>query len=157
MTSSSGINAPKRAPRRWIFVAIGLLLLLAAGGAYAGWTLAGEPRASTSTSPMPSRPVLNEQAACVLAVPAAADGAKQVLAVAQGEEVDWDKMQKAHDRLKLAAEISEPTMREDINQQVALLSQLLASYRNNTTMTMQLSDFRSSGLRIGNRCMQYAS
>ncbi len=119
--------------------------------------------APPATAPMPSTPslkVLDVRGTCVLLVPVATDGAnavKDLAAAPDGSKVDWPKVQKTHDDLKLIAEVAAPELRDDIGQQAALLSQLLSMKRTGTNMTLNLNDFRTSGLRIGARCAEFAS
>lgn len=111
------------------------------------------PAAST-----PNLKVLDEQATCVLAVPAAQEGLNAVREViADPNKADWAKVQKAHDNLKLIADMADPTMRDDINQQAALLSQLLSLSRTGGKMSFDMDDYKAAGLRLSARCMRYAS
>lgn len=149
-----------------------MLLLLAglvigvgvAGVLFAPKIFAARPSAAPpAQAPMPSSPslkVLDVKGTCVLLVPVAQDGANAVLALAakpDGSTIDWAKVQKTHDDLRLIAEVAAPELRDDIGQQAALLSQLLSMKKTGTNMTLDLDDFRTSGLRIGARCAEFAS
>lgn len=114
--------------------------------------------------PMPSvsgrdLKALDVPATCAALVPVATDSANAVRALADrpdGSTVDWSLVQKTHDELNLIAEVAAPELRDDITQQAALLGQLLVMKRTGNNMTLNLEDFRASGLRIGLRCKPYA-
>lgn len=106
----------------------------------------------------PNLKVLDERGACVLLVPAVTDGGNLAFAVVTDPNTaDWPKVQKTYDNLTLIAAMSPPELRDDVNQISAMLSQLLAMSRTGGTMTFDMSDFKSAGLRIGARCSKYAT
>lgn len=155
---------PKRRRKELtIALAAGIVLGVAVAGVYFGVRLFNREPAAASPPPqvampsMPSFKVLDVPATCVLLIPPAKDAAEAVTALAKkpdGSTVDWVKVEKAVRDLNLTKEVAAPELRDDIGQQAALLSQLLAMKRTGTNMTLDLNDFRASGLRIGARCGQ---
>lgn len=143
-----------------MFVGLGLAVVLVFGGSIFGASKAGQPPAQV---PMPAastqnHKVLDEQATCVLLIPVAKDGTDLVTSViTDPNKADWAKVQKTHDDLKLIADIAAPELRDDINQQAAMLATLLSLSRTGGKLTIDTVDYKASGLRIGARCYKYAS
>lgn len=147
---------PPRRRAAWFLVAAGVFVGVGLAGLLFRDEIFGRPVPMPVAS-TPSLKVLDEQATCVLVVPVARDGAQLVLdATRNPDTVDWLKMQKAHDDLVAIAPIAAPTLRDDITQQAATLSQLLSLSRSGGKLTFEFTAFKESGLRIGARCDRYA-
>lgn len=142
-----------------VFVGVGVVAgLFFTGVIGRGGTAAPPPQVPMPAPSSASLRVLDEQATCVLLVPAATDAGHLTLAVVSDpNKADWAKVQKTYDNLTLIAAMSSPELRDDANQIAAMLSQLLSLSRTGGKMTFDMSDFKSAGLRIGARCAKYAS
>lgn len=156
--------APELKRRKELLILLaGLVLGVAAAGIYFGARLLNREPDAVPQVPMPSGPnfkVLDVPATCVLLIPIAKDGADAVTAMVQhpdGSTVDWAKVDKAIRDLNLTKEVAAPELHDDIGQQAATLSQLASMRKTGVNMTLDLTAFRSSGLRIGARCGQYAN
>lgn len=144
-------------PRRAITVAVVAVVvfgLIAAGAVFA---LMREPDgtdvAAASPTPGPSR--LDAVATCALLVPTLDDAATEVLALADkidGSTVNWDRVDTTIADLRTIKGVAPVDWGYDIELQMVPLRQMLQIKRGLGPATLELADFRASGLRLAGLC-----
>lgn len=118
------------------------------------------PDSAWSVSPTPTLKPLDVHGACVLLLPtlqSGADAVRDLAAAPDGSRVDWPELDKTVADLKTIAAVTPQDLRDDVGQQIATLSAFLDMRATGSNMTVDLMDFRASGLRLAARCAPYAS
>lgn len=107
-------------------------------------------------------PAVDVRGACAVLIPLMTSSTKIVRDVIDhpdGSTVDWAKLDRVIGDLQAIRPISPTELRGDVQSQIDPLFEL--QQRHNGTWagtdTMDLSDYRSSGLRISAWCAQYVS
>jgi hypothetical protein len=116
------------------------------------------PAAAATTIPPP--PPLDERTVCIMLVPTAQDAVDVVLAMAShpdGTTVDRAKLSKAITDLRTIEQVSPPTLKADAQTQLSTLQEIDSVLSGAGNRTIYFEDFKASGLRIGARCMPYAT
>lgn len=146
-----------RRPRRAIALAITAVVCFGLVAAIAVYLLFRDPdalgAAPATAAPSPTR--LDAKAACALLVPTLDDAAEQVMALAtkvDGSTVDWPRTSTIADDLVTIQGVAPQDMTADIEMQIAVLRKMVLLKSGIGDQSLDLTDFRASGLRLAGRC-----
>lgn len=148
----------KRPAHYWIVAAAVLISVSALIVVVYIWGPAQKPMAIAPQQPLATATV-DIKGACAVLIPVMSDSADQILLLSQqpdGSTVNWDAIDKTIDNLRAVRPIVPVDMHADVQAQIDLLVDLKQRHDGVLpgSATIDFTEFRGSGLRIGARCAQ---